>query len=65
MPAIEKEIKHWDTCGVVTAVAHPKGIKTIKGKWVFNLKVDGEGNLLQRRAHGVVKGFSQKFGEHW
>jgi Reverse transcriptase (RNA-dependent DNA polymerase) len=47
------------------AVPHPDGIKTIKGKWVFDLKVDGDGTLLQRRAQGVVKGFMQKFGKHW
>jgi hypothetical protein len=28
------------------AVPCPEGIKTIKGKWVFDLKVDGDGNLL-------------------
>jgi Reverse transcriptase (RNA-dependent DNA polymerase)/gag-polypeptide of LTR copia-type/GAG-pre-integrase domain len=65
MPAMEKEIERWDNRGVVTAVPRPKGVKTIKGKWVFDLKVDGDGNLLRRRARGVVKGFTQKFGEHW
>jgi hypothetical protein len=65
MPAMENEIERWDNRGVVTAVPRPKGIKTIKGKWVFDLKVDGDGNLLRRRARGVVKGFTQKFGEHW
>jgi hypothetical protein len=65
MPAMDNEIERWDNRGVVTAVPRPKGIKTIKGKWVFDLKVDGDGNLLRRRARGVVKGFTQKFGEHW
>lgn len=65
MPAMNNEIERWDNRGVVTAVQRPKGIKTIKGKWVFDLKVDGDGNLLRRRARGVVKGFTQKFGEHW
>ena len=65
MPAMEKEIDRWDNRGVVTAVPRPKGVKTIKGKWIFDLKVDGDGNLLRRRARGVVKGFTQKFGEHW
>ena len=59
---MEKEIERWNICRVVTAVPCPKGLKTIKGKWVFDLKVDGDGNLLQRRARGVVKGFTQKFG---
>jgi Reverse transcriptase (RNA-dependent DNA polymerase) len=65
MPAIENKIEQWDNCGVVMAVPYLKGIKTIKEKWVFDLKVDGDGNLLWRRACGVVKGFMQKFGEHW
>ena len=65
MPPMEKEIKRWDARGVITAVPRPKGIKTIKGKWVYDLKVDGAGNLVRRRACGVVKGFTQKFGEHW
>jgi Reverse transcriptase (RNA-dependent DNA polymerase) len=65
MPVMENKIEQWDNCGVVTAVSCSEGIKTIKGKWVFDLKIDGDGNLLQRRAQGVVKGFTQKFGEHW
>jgi hypothetical protein len=39
-------------------------MKTIKTKWVFNLKLNGEGELIRRRARGVVKGFTQKLGEH-
>jgi hypothetical protein len=65
MPVLKNKIERWDNHGVVTAVSCPEGIKTIKGKWVFDLKVDGDGNLLRRRACGVVKGFTQKFGEHW
>jgi hypothetical protein len=29
------------------------------------LKLDGEGDLMRRRARGVVKGFTQKLGEHY
>jgi hypothetical protein len=65
MPAMEKEIDRWDNRGVVTPVPRPNGVNTIKGKWVYDLKQDGEGNLIRRRARGVVKGFTQKFGEHW
>jgi hypothetical protein len=65
MPAMKNEIEWWDNHGVVMAVPHPEGIKTIKEKWVFDLKADGDRNLLQRRVRGVVKGFMQKFGEHW
>jgi hypothetical protein len=62
---MEKEIDRWDNRRVVTVVPCPNGVNTIKGKWVYDLKQDGEGNLIQRRARGVVKGFTQKFGEHW
>jgi Reverse transcriptase (RNA-dependent DNA polymerase) len=65
MPVIENRIERWDDHGVVTAVPHPEGIETIKGKWVCDLKVNRDGNLLRRRVQGVVKGFTQKFGEHW
>lgn len=58
-PAMEKEIERWDERGVVTPVARPKGVKTIKGKWVYDLKIDGMGALMRRRARGVVKGFTQ------
>jgi hypothetical protein len=50
---------------VVTPVPRPKGIKTIKTKWVFDLKLNGEGELIRRRARGVMKGFTQKLGEQY
>jgi Reverse transcriptase (RNA-dependent DNA polymerase) len=62
MPVMENKIEQ---CEVVTAVPCPEKIKTIKGKWVFDLKVDRDKNLLHRRMPGVVKGFMQKFGKHW
>jgi hypothetical protein len=40
-------------------------MKTIKTKWVFNLKLNGEGELIRRRAKGVVKGFTQKLCKHY
>ena len=46
MPPMKKEIDQWDVQGVVTAVLCPEGVKTIKGKWIFDLKVDGDGNLI-------------------
>ncbi|GLB45342.1 hypothetical protein LshimejAT787_2200050 [Lyophyllum shimeji] len=64
-PAMAKEIERWDERGVVTPVPRPEGINTIKTRWVFDLKLDGDGNLVRRRARGVVKGFTQKKGEHY
>jgi hypothetical protein len=40
-------------------------VKTIKTKWVFNLKLNREGKLIRRRAKGVMKGFTQKLGKHY
>lgn len=62
MPPMEKEIERWDARGVITAVPRPKGIKTIKGKWVYDLKVDGAGNLVRRRAHGGLHRSSGSIG---
>lgn len=44
-PAMEKEIQHWDDCGVVMPVARPPGIKVIQVRWVFDEKTDGVGLL--------------------
>jgi hypothetical protein len=60
-----QEIQCWDDREVVTPVPWPKGMKTIKTKWVFDLKLNREGELIRRRAKEVVKGFTQKLGEHY
>jgi hypothetical protein len=59
------EIQRWDDREVVTPVPQPEGIKTIKTKWVFDLKLNGDGDLIRRRARGIVKGFTQRLGEHY
>jgi hypothetical protein len=64
-PAMVREIQRWDDRGVVTPVARPPNITTIKTKWIYDLKRNGDGDLLRRRARGVVKGFTQKLGEHY
>jgi hypothetical protein len=60
-----REIQRWDDREVVTPVPRPENVKTIKTKWVYDLKLDGSGDLMRRRARGVVKGFTQKLGEHY
>jgi len=62
---MEKEIQRWDDRGVVTPVARLPGIKMIKMRWVFDEKMDGMGDLVKRRGRCVVKGFTQKLGEHY
>jgi hypothetical protein len=44
---MEKEIQRWDDRGVVTLVARPPGVQTIKTRWVFDEKTDGLGVLLK------------------
>jgi len=39
-PAMVREIQRWDDRGVITPVPCPPNIKTIKTKWVFDLKED-------------------------
>jgi len=63
-PPMVKEIQCWDDREVVTPVPCPPNIKTIKTKWVFDLKLNGAGELIRRRAQGVVKRFTQRLGEH-
>ena len=64
-PTMEKEIQRWDDRGVVTPVERPPGVKTIKTRWIFDEKTDGTGGLVKRRGRCVVKGFTQKLGEHY
>jgi len=64
-PPMKNEIQHWDDRGVVTPVHCPEGVKTIKTNWVFDLKLNGSGKLIKRRARGIVKGFTQRLGEHY
>lgn len=39
-----------------------RGKRTLKNKWVYKLKKDGNGKLLQHKARLVVKGFGEKKG---
>ena len=47
---------------VWTLVDPPKGVKTIRCKWVFKEKTDMDGNVNVFKAHLVVKGFTQTHG---
>jgi hypothetical protein len=49
-PTMVHEIQRWDDRGVVTPVPCPPDIKTIKMKWVYDLKRNGNGDLIRRRA---------------
>jgi hypothetical protein len=64
-PVMANKIQCWDDREVVTPVPRPEGIKTIKTKWVFDLKLNGDGDLIRRRARGIMKEFTQRLREHY
>lgn len=45
-----------------TLVEPPKGVKTVKGKWVFKRKCDENGEVARYKARFVAKGYSQRHG---
>ena len=65
IPAMEKEMLKWVARGVVNEVPKTKDMKPIKVMWVFDLKDDTNGKLIERRAHCVVKGYTQIKGVHY
>ncbi|GAW02502.1 retrovirus-related pol polyprotein [Lentinula edodes] len=56
MGPMEKEMMKWVSRGVVEPVVRQKEMKPIKNMWVYDLKEDSDGRLLERRARCVVKG---------
>jgi hypothetical protein len=60
-----KKIQSWDDREVVTSVLQPPNVKTIKMKWVYDLKLNRAEELIRRRIRDVIKGFTQKLGEHY
>ena len=55
--ACKQELNALNRRHIFDLVEHPKGQKVIQNHWVFDIKDDG-----QKRAHLVVKGFSQVKG---
>jgi hypothetical protein len=65
---IEEELKGLLDMGVYKLVprsAVPTGRKVLRGKWVFRLKRDENGNPVRYKARLVVKGFEQVFGQDY
>jgi len=40
----------------------PKNANLVSSRWIFKYKKDGEGNIIQRKARLVARGFTQQFG---
>ncbi|RVW56871.1 Retrovirus-related Pol polyprotein from transposon TNT 1-94 [Vitis vinifera] len=60
--AMEEELKSMKDNEVWDLVELPKGIKTIRCKWIFKTKHDSKGNVERYKARLVVKGYTQKEG---
>jgi hypothetical protein len=59
-----KKIQCWDDRVVVTPVSCLPDIKTIKTKWIFDLKLNRDVEII-RRAQSIIKEFIQRLGEHY
>lgn len=62
MPAMEKEIRTLEERGVWELVDLPEGAHCVSGMWVYDLKMDGSGNVIAPKARYVGRGDSQKEG---
>ncbi|GKU96422.1 hypothetical protein SLEP1_g9661 [Rubroshorea leprosula] len=59
MKAIQEEMNSLHKSNTFELMELPKGRKTLKNKWVFKLKKDGD-KIVRYKAQLVVKGFSKK-----
>ena len=62
MQAIKEEMSSLQKNHTYELVPLPRDRRALKNKWVYKLKKDGNGKLLQHKARLVVKGFGQKKG---
>lgn len=57
--AMEDELKSLSKYDVWDIVERPKNTKTVKSKWVFNIKRDNENNGIRYKARLVAAGYNQ------
>jgi len=65
---IQDELKSLKEMGVYKLIPRsdiPAGHKVLRGKWVLLLKHDEHGNPVRHKAHFIVKGFEQVFGQDY
>ena len=60
--AMQKEIDELERQQTWSITELPKGKSPLKGRWVYKLKTDLNGNIIKYKARWVVKGFSQILG---
>lgn len=63
--AMREEIQALEKLGVYRCVPCPKGVKPLKGKWVYKNKLGDRNQLLRRKARFVAKGFLQVHGRDY
>ncbi len=56
---MKEEIAMLERTGTYIEVEAPQGVNIVGCKWVFRLKHDASGNIVQRKARLVAQGFSQ------
>lgn len=60
--AMEAEISSLLDNNTWTLTELPKGKKTVKAKWIFKTKRDGDGKIVRHKARLVAKGYTQRYG---
>ncbi|KAF5334024.1 hypothetical protein D9758_017415 [Tetrapyrgos nigripes] len=61
MKPMEKELAKLDSRKAFTPVQKPKDAKIITTRWVYVLRLDGDGKITERRARLVVRGYDQPY----
>ncbi|CAK5279520.1 unnamed protein product [Mycena citricolor] len=66
---MKEEMNQMKQKGIWRLVDLPEGERALDGMWVFDVKVDGEGNIVKRKARWVVRGDQmvegRDFGTKW
>ena len=60
--AMKEEMDSMERLGVWKVVPRPKGVATLKGRWVYKNKLGDNNQLIRRKARFVAKGFQQVYG---
>ena len=63
--AMDDEIDSLKENNTWSIIDCPKGEPVVGGKWVFNLKLDKEGEISKYKARYVAQGFSQVYGRDY
>src|SRR5579871_854038 len=62
LPAMESEIRCLAENNTWELTPYEPGMRVLRGKWVYKIKRDSQGNVARYKARWVVKGYEQKYG---